>query len=159
MGVAALFLDRDGVVNVHLPGGYVTSWEEFSFREEFLETIPRLAAAFPLVVVVSNQRGVARGHLTESALADIHARMTAAVEDAGGRIDAVYYCPHEECADRKPNPGLFFTAANEHGIDLAASTMVGDQPSDRLAAERAGVGRYVDVSDLPRLVPARPSTG
>ncbi len=148
MGVAALFLDRDGVVNVHLPGRYVASWDEFAFRQEFLELSPLLAAAFACIVVVSNQRGVARGHMTVEDVAEIHERMVAEVAAAGGRIDAVYYCPHEECADRKPNPGLLLAAAREHGIDLAASTMVGDQPSDRLAAERAGIGRYVDVADL-----------
>lgn len=148
MGLAALFLDRDGVVNVHLPGRYVTTWEEFAFRPEFLELGPALAASFDRIVVVTNQRGVARGHMTDDDVRAIHERMVAEVAAAGGRIDAVYYCPHEECADRKPNPGLLLTAARDHGIDLAASTMVGDQPSDRLAAERAGVGRYLDVADL-----------
>jgi histidinol-phosphate phosphatase family protein len=148
VGVAALFLDRDGVVNVRLPGRYVTSWDEFEFREEFLAAAPGLARRFELIVVVTNQRGIERGHMTEEDLAAVHERMLAEVAAAGGRIDAIYHCPHVECADRKPNPGLLLRAAADHGIDLAASTMVGDQPSDREAAERAGVGRYLDVEEL-----------
>ncbi len=151
MGVAALFLDRDGVINVRLPDRYVEGWEQFRFRQEFLDAAPGLGRAFPLVVVVTNQRGVERGYLTEETLNAIHDRMVREVAAAGGRIDAVYYCPHVECEDRKPNPGLFLAAARDHGIDLGASTMVGDQPSDREAAQRAGVGRYVDVGDLASL--------
>lgn len=151
MGLAALFLDRDGVVNVRLPGRYVTSWDEFEFRDEFLDAAPALARRFDLVVVVTNQRGVERGFLSEDDLAAIHARMVAEVARAGGRIDAIYHCPHLECEDRKPNPGLFLKAARDHGVDLAASTMVGDQPSDREAARRAGVGTYLDVSELGEL--------
>lgn len=151
MGVVALFLDRDGVVNVRLPGRYVTTWDEFAFRPEFLAAAPGLARRFDLIVVVTNQRGIERGHMTEDDLAAIHARMVAEIEAAGGRVDAIYHCPHIACEDRKPNPGLFLRAAREHGVDLAASTMVGDQPSDREAAERAGVGTYVAVEDLAAL--------
>ena len=101
---SAVFLDRDGVINRKAPEGeYVTRWSEFAFLPGALDALRALAGAPVRVVVATNQRGIARGRMTAGDLAAIHARMRGAVLEAGGRIDAIYHCPHEGgCDCRKP---------------------------------------------------------
>jgi len=141
MPKAAVFLDRDGVINRDRPD-YVKSWEEFEFLPGVLEAFRVLASGPHQVVVVSNQSGIGRGLVGRGTVDEIHARMTEAVRRSGGRIDAVYYCPHrpdEDCPCRKPRPGLILRAARELDIDLAASWLVGDDLRDLETAEAAGV--------------------
>jgi D-glycero-D-manno-heptose 1,7-bisphosphate phosphatase len=136
-----VFLDRDGVINRKKPEPhYVTSWEEFEFLPGALEGLAALTRSGAHIVVVTNQRGIARGVYTEETLADMHARMKAAVEASGGRIDAIYYCPHEgECDCRKPLTGMFERAAREiPGVDLAEAIVIGDAMCDLEAAARLG---------------------
>jgi D-glycero-D-manno-heptose 1,7-bisphosphate phosphatase len=111
----------------------------------FLPAVPNAIALLNLagfrVIVVSNQRCVARGLLTARALESMHQRMCDALARAGGRIDAVYYCPHEvvaACNCRKPKPGMLLEAARGHDIDLAASWMIGDSDTDVEAGKNAG---------------------
>jgi D-glycero-D-manno-heptose 1,7-bisphosphate phosphatase len=135
------FLDRDGVINRKMPEPlYVTSWAEFEFLPGALEGLALLAQMDARIVVVSNQRGIARGVYTEETLADIHARMKSAIEAAGGRIDAIYYCPHEGgCDCRKPATGMFERAAREiPGVELANAIVIGDNVCDIEAAARLG---------------------
>jgi D-glycero-D-manno-heptose 1,7-bisphosphate phosphatase len=141
--LTAVFLDRDGVINRKAPDGdYVTSWDQFQFLPGALTGLARLADSALRLVVVTNQRGIALGRMSEEDLADIHDRMRAAVVAAGGRIDAVYHCPHEAgCRCRKPEVGMFEDAAREFGFELGHTAVVGDQPSDMLAAERIGALR------------------
>jgi D-glycero-D-manno-heptose 1,7-bisphosphate phosphatase len=138
--LSAVFVDRDGVINVKAPEGeYVTSWAEFAFAPGALEGLRELAALDLPVVVVTNQRAIARGRMSEADLADIHERMRAEVARAGGRIDAIYHCPHEGgCACRKPGTLLFERAAADFGIDLARAAVLGDRGSDMQAARRIG---------------------
>lgn len=137
-----LFLDRDGVVNRRVEGDYVRSWQQFSFLPGALDALAVLARWAPHVVVVTNQQGVAKGLMTEADLDDVHARMTAAVAAAGGRIDAVLACPHASsagCPCRKPAPGLAASwLADRPPVDGALSVMVGDSPSDVEMARRLG---------------------
>jgi D-glycero-D-manno-heptose 1,7-bisphosphate phosphatase len=136
-----VFLDRDGVINRKMPEPrYVTCWEEFEFLPGALEGLAALAKMDARIIVVSNQRGIARGVYTEETLADIHARMKTAVEAAGGRIDAIYYCPHAGgCDCRKPAIGMFERAAREiPGVDLAHAVVIGDNVCDVEAAARLG---------------------
>jgi D-glycero-D-manno-heptose 1,7-bisphosphate phosphatase len=136
----AIFLDRDGIINVDSPA-YIKSWEEFRFAPGSLEFLRYLAETDCLIVVVSNQSAIGRGLTTEEKLKEIHERMAAEVTESGGRIDAIYYCPHspdEGCACRKPMPGLLQRAANELNIDLANSFMLGDKASDVEAGRAAG---------------------
>ena len=136
-----IFLDRDGVINAKIDGGYVTSWEEFQFLPGALSALRRLAEANWRVVVVTNQSAVGRGLITESDLAALHDRMCARIGAAGGRIDRIYYCPHrpdEDCACRKPRPGLILRAARDLVIDLTKAWLVGDHWSDLAAAHAAG---------------------
>jgi D-glycero-D-manno-heptose 1,7-bisphosphate phosphatase len=141
MPKAAVFLDRDGVINRDRPD-YVKSWEEFEFLPGVLEAFRVLASGPHLVVVISNQSCIGRGLVSRGTVDEIHARMTEAVRRSGGRIDAVYYCPHrpdEDCPCRKPRPGLILAAARELDIDLAASWLVGDDMRDLETAKAAGV--------------------
>lgn len=141
MSKAAVFLDRDGVINRDRPD-YVKSWEEFEFLPGVLEAFRVLASGPRQIVVVSNQSCIGRGLVSRETVEEIHARMTEAVRRSGGRIDAVYYCPHrpdEDCPCRKPRPGLILKAARELDIDLAASWMVGDDLKDLETAKAAGV--------------------
>jgi D-glycero-D-manno-heptose 1,7-bisphosphate phosphatase len=138
----AVFLDRDGVINVKAPEGqYITRWEEFQFLPDVADAIARLKRAHFSVIVVSNQRGVAKGLMTVDALEEIHRRMLAQLAALNARIDAIYYCPHGTdacCACRKPAPGMLLQASKDHGIDLPNSWMVGDSDSDLLAGKNAG---------------------
>ncbi|MEA2400576.1 MAG: D-glycero-D-manno-heptose 1,7-bisphosphate phosphatase [Thermoleophilaceae bacterium] len=154
LSLSAVFLDRDGVVNRKAPeGDYVTSWTRFEFLPGALEGLRLLAEAGPPVVLATNQRGIARGRMSEADLTDIHERMTAAVAAAGGRIDAIYHCPHEGgCDCRKPGTGLFERAARDLGIELSASAVIGDRASDMEAAARIGALRLL-VGDSEEQMP------
>jgi D-glycero-D-manno-heptose 1,7-bisphosphate phosphatase len=138
----AVFLDRDGVINRKAPeGAYITRWEDFQFLPGVTEGILLLNKAGWSVIVVSNQRCVARGLLTAAELEKIHHRMNCELSQAGARLQAIYYCPHEKeppCDCRKPSPGMLLTAAREHQVDLSISWLVGDSESDIEAGKRAG---------------------
>lgn len=142
MARAAAFLDRDGVINRKAPEGqYVTRWEDFHLLPGVVEGIAELNHAGLPVIVVTNQRCVAKGLLTEAALEELHRRMSEQLAKAGVRIDAIYYCPHEvesRCRCRKPAPGMLLDAADAHGIDLGASWMIGDSQIDIEAGRNAG---------------------
>ena len=136
----AIFLDRDGVINANRPD-HVKSWDEFVFLPNALAALRKLTASDFRVIVTTNQAAIARGLVAEETVRDIHTRMIAAVERAGGRIDAVYFCPHhpdDKCGCRKPQPGLFVQAARDSDIDLARSFVIGDAFSDVAAALAIG---------------------
>lgn len=138
----AVFLDRDGVINRRIVGGYVRRWEEFEFLPGIMETLPPMHAAGFRTVLVTNQRGIALGLMSEHDLAAIHERMQQALADATGhRIDAIYFCPHDRaggCACRKPMPGMLLDAARDLDLDLSRSWMIGDSESDIEAGRAAG---------------------
>ena len=140
-GRPAVFLDRDGVLNENLDGTYVHEWGAFRFLPGALAAVAALhRAGYPLVVV-TNQAGIAHGHLSADALEEIHGRMVAAVRGAGGEIAAVLHCPHHPaagCDCRKPQPGMLRRAAGSLGLDLSRSVLVGDHLTDLLAAHAAG---------------------
>jgi histidinol-phosphate phosphatase family protein len=159
MGEQAVFLDRDGVINADR-SDFVKSWDEFVFLPTVLDALVALAKTPYKIVVVTNQSGVGRGLITELVLQDMHTRMIEQVGASGGRIDAIYYCPHvpgEGCSCRKPEPGLFFEAAEQLCIDLASSWAIGDGSRDIQAANRAGVRAILLNRVLPDpLTPASP---
>jgi len=138
----AVFLDRDGVVNVKLPEDhYVTDASEFVFLPGAFEALAMLKKLGFLLVLVTNQRGIARGMLTPDQLAAVHGFMQEELAGRGAALDSVYHCPHEvfeNCGCRKPEPGMILAARDDLGIDLAASFMVGDAPSDVAAGKNAG---------------------
>ena len=162
-------LDRDGVINRDSEQ-YIRSVDEWLPLPGSLEAIARLNKAGFVVAVVTNQSGVGRGYFSEATLAEIHDAMREQVAAAGGRIDAVYYCPHrpdEGCDCRKPKPLLLERAVREFIARKDRTCYIGDKRSDvaaaraagvrpvlvgPLASERAGEAEFADVdrfADLP----------
>jgi len=135
-----VILDRDGVIN-HDSDQFIKSPDEWKPLPGSLEAIARLTQAGFRVVVASNQSGLGRGLFCMATLNSIHAKMHKMVAMAGGRIDAIFLCPHPadaECACRKPRPGLFQTIASRYHVDLRGVPAVGDALRDIQAATEAG---------------------
>jgi D-glycero-D-manno-heptose 1,7-bisphosphate phosphatase len=144
----AVFLDRDGVINRLSTGSYVTTWDKFEFLKGAKEAIARLSDSGYLVFIITNQSAINRGLMTEAALEVIHNNMLCEIEEAGGKVEKIYYCihrPDEKCGCRKPETGLFDRANAEYDIDYADSWFVGDFESDREVAKRMGL-RFILAS-------------
>ena len=148
-GRRALFLDRDGVINVDL--GYVHTAEQTQWIPGIFELCLAARDAGFLLVVITNQAGIARGHYSEQEFREYTRWAHAQFEARGVPLAATYYCPHHptaglgsalrDCQCRKPKPGMILAAAAALGLNLADCIMVGDTRSDILAAGAAGVGR------------------
>jgi D-glycero-D-manno-heptose 1,7-bisphosphate phosphatase len=153
-GNPAVLLDRDGVINVKLPEDcYVACYSEFRFLPGVVEALAALRSLGYLLVIVTNQRGIARGLMTAQDLDVVHRAMVEHLRSAGVELDGIYHCPHdrdEGCDCRKPRPGMILRAVRELGIDLARSYMVGDSAADVAAGKSAGAitVRIGDLSDL-----------
>jgi len=135
-----VILDRDGTINVDSLD-YIKSADEWQPLPGALEAIARLNHAGWHVVVASNQSGLGRGLFEVSELNDIHTKMHQQLADVGGRIDAVFYCPHapdEACSCRKPASGLFEQIAERYGAHLKGVPAVGDSARDLVAAVAVG---------------------
>lgn len=141
-GRRAAFLDRDGVLNERLPPHeYVRCVDELRLLPGVGAAVAALEAAGLAAIVVSNQRGIARGIVSWDALRAIEAALQAELACYGARIEAFHYCPHElgaYCACRKPAPGLLLEAAQAHGLDLSRSFLIGDTESDVQAGRAVG---------------------
>ena len=139
MSERAVFVDRDGTV-IEDPG-YLSDPAAVRLVPGAADALRELHDRGFRLVVVSNQSGIARRLITEEQAAAVHERFVAELAGRGVRLDDVRYCPHAPeagCACRKPLPGLLVDAADELGVDLARSFMVGDKPSDVEAGRRAG---------------------
>lgn len=138
----AVFLDRDGTINVRPPEhDYIRDSRDFEWLPGALEGMLKLARAGLPLVVVSNQRGISRGLIAPSTLHEIEARIQGSLADHGERVVAFRYCPHgldDGCDCRKPRPGLLCSAASELGLDLHRSWMIGDSEADVEAGAAAG---------------------
>ncbi len=151
----ALFLDRDGVINVEKD--YLYKIEEFEFIEGIFDLCRYYKQKGHLIVVVTNQSGIARGYYSEDDFSRLSEWMVDEFKEQGIDIAGVYYCPHHPdisgaCSCRKPEPGMLLDAAEMLDIDLKGSVMVGDKERDIEAAVRAGVSRcylYSHVTELP----------
>ena len=140
-----IILDRDGVIN-HDSDAYIKSVEEWVPIAGSLEAIARLNHSGYTVVVASNQSGLARGYFTIETLSAIHKEMDQQLSKIGGRVDAIFYCPHgpdDACDCRKPKPGLFLQAIDKYDVDCDNSWMIGDSERDIEAAVTAGIGHTV----------------
>ncbi|UZW55075.1 D-glycero-beta-D-manno-heptose 1,7-bisphosphate 7-phosphatase [Sphingobium sp. JS3065] len=147
MSRVALFLDRDGVLNID--HGYISRVEDFEPVEGIFEALRSAAARGYSLIVVTNQSGIGRGYFTEQDYEALEAHIQALFAANGVDLTATYHCPHHPdagCDCRKPKPGMILKAAREYNIDLARSTMIGDKPSDIAAAQHAGVGKAVLVT-------------
>ncbi len=137
-----LFLDRDGVINEDKPGGYILNAGEFHFYNGVLDAFKIFGEKFGRIIIVTNQRGIGKGMMTEDDLTAIHEKMKAGVKKAGASIDAIYYCTSTSNAafERKPNPGMALRAKNDFPeIDFNKSIMVGNNISDMLFGKNAGM--------------------
>jgi D-glycero-D-manno-heptose 1,7-bisphosphate phosphatase len=143
----ALFLDRDGVINEEV--NYLYLWEECQFVDGIAELIATANNLGYVTCVITNQAGIGRGIYSEEDFHLFMGHMTDALLKQGARIDAIYFSPYhpehgvgrykQESEDRKPNPGMLLRAAEEHGIDLSRSLLIGDRCSDIQAGAAAGV--------------------
>ncbi len=135
----ALFLDRDGTINVD--HGYVHSRDRFDFIDGIFDFCRAAQAKGYLIIVVTNQSGIARGYYTEADYRTLTDWMVGEFAREGVTVTGVLHSPDLSGPDRKPEPGLFLKARDKWGIDMAASVSLGDKPRDVEAGERAGVGR------------------
>lgn len=144
------FLDRDGVINLKAPeGDYIKSWSEFHFLPGAIEAIRLLNDHNWHVVIITNQRGIARQLMTMHDLNRIHFFMEEELQNHGAHVDGVYVCPHEKgtCHCRKPDIGLFMQAEQDFPVDKSKSWMIGDSQSDIEAGRNYGI-RTISVVNL-----------
>jgi len=145
-----LFLDRDGVINHEVHPQYISTWEEFKFYDGAKVAIQIFTQKFNRIIVVTNQRGIAKGITKLEDMKTIHKNMLTAVEAIGGKIDAVYYCPEMESPNRKPNPGMGLQAAKDFpDIDLAKAIMVGNTLSDMQFGRNLGIHTVFVTTNRP----------
>ncbi|MUK64672.1 D-glycero-beta-D-manno-heptose 1,7-bisphosphate 7-phosphatase [Aliivibrio fischeri] len=153
MSKPAVFIDRDGVINVDR--GYVHKRDDFEYIDGVFEATKKLKEMGYLLVLVTNQSGIARGMFTEDQFEILTEWMDWNFADNGVDFDGIYYCPHhpeatvekykEECDCRKPNPGMLVSAQRFLDIDMENSIMIGDKKEDMMAAQAAGVGTRILV--------------
>jgi len=148
----AIFLDRDGTLNIDY--GYVHKIDDFTFIEGSIEALQQLKAMGYLLVLVTNQSGIARGLFTEAQFLTLTEWMDWSLADRGVDLDGIYYCPHhpegqgeyrQVCDCRKPNSGMLLQGIQELNIDPAQSVMIGDKTEDLLAGKNAHIGKLVLV--------------
>ncbi|MDO9094919.1 MAG: D-glycero-beta-D-manno-heptose 1,7-bisphosphate 7-phosphatase [Rubrivivax sp.] len=143
-----VILGRDGILNEYREG-HVTAPEEWHPVPGALEAVARINHAGWHTVVATNQSGIGRGMIDMSAVNAVHAHMYQQLQVQGGRIDAVFFCPHtpeEDCDCRKPKPGLMLDIGRRYGVDLAGVPMVGDTARDLIAAQAAGCEPHLVLS-------------
>jgi D-glycero-D-manno-heptose 1,7-bisphosphate phosphatase len=152
--VRYIFLDRDGVLNRKQPeGDYVTSWARFEWLPGAVEALARLRAAGMTTILVTNQRGVALGRMSQEDLESVHREMQAGLAQRNARLDAIYFCPHHvnECDCRKPDIGLFQQAMKDFPeIRPGNSVVIGDSISDIEAGRRLGM-RTIFIEGDPEI--------
>lgn len=153
----ALFLDRDGIINID--HGYVSTPNDFEFCEGIFSLCKRFEAEGFLIIVVTNQSGIGRGYYSTEAFLQLNKWMVNQFSIQGVNIRDTFYCPHhpqkaqgeylKDCDSRKPNTGMFERAKEKYAIDMSASVMIGDRMSDMQASEAASVGhRYLLSNNL-----------
>lgn len=153
MSHKAVFLDRDGVINVD--HGYVYQAEKFEFVEGVFEACRLFKAKGYKLIVVTNQSGIGRGYYSEADFAVLTQWMKTQFSEQGCDIDAVYFCPHhpekalpqylQQCDCRKPMPGMLLQGIAEFSLNASECVMIGDKSSDIKAAKAAGLGRAILV--------------
>lgn len=147
----ALFLDRDGTLNVEK--NYVYKIRDFEFIEGIIEIIRTYQENGFLIFIITNQAGIARGYYSENDFRILTDWMIRELKTFGIEIAKVYHCPHHpditgECDCRKPKPGLILKAINEFNINPSESVLIGDKKSDILAGENAGIGKNLFIQHL-----------
>ncbi|MFW9881075.1 MAG: D-glycero-beta-D-manno-heptose 1,7-bisphosphate 7-phosphatase, partial [Candidatus Thorarchaeota archaeon] len=128
-----IFLDRDGVINKEV--GHLSDPENFEFIPRSIEALKILKQKGYLLIIITNQAGIARGYYSEKILHNIHAKMNNILKENNVMLDDIFYCPHHPeftgvCECRKPLPGMIFKAKSKYNIDLSESYMIGDTLND-----------------------------
>ena len=146
VGNKALFLDRDGVINIDT--GYVHKIEDFEFIDGIFDVCRFFQEKGFMIIVVTNQAGIARGYYDETDFHTLTEWMVGKFKEKGIMITDVFFCPHHpeftgSCSCRKPEPGMILEAAEKYNIDLDRSILIGDKVSDIEAADNAGVGMAI----------------
>ncbi len=145
----AFFIDRDGVINSDEGHYYIYRKEDFVFNPDIAEALSLIKEAGFLLVLITNQGGVAKGTYTENDVHEVHSFMQQKLRENHAEFDAIYYCPHHSdvsnCDCRKPKPGMILQAQKEHHISLKDSYLIGDSVRDVQAGEAAGVGHCSQV--------------
>ncbi len=147
-----VFLDRDGTINEDR--GYIGDPADVVLIDGAAEAIRRLNRLGVPVIVLTNQSGIGRGYYNRTDLVAVNKRLSELLEEKGAHVDGIYWCPHrpdENCECRKPGTKLLEDAADEHGIDLARSVMVGDKISDLELARRVGMKRVLVLTGYGEL--------
>ncbi|HYQ58839.1 MAG TPA: HAD family hydrolase [Draconibacterium sp.] len=147
----ALFLDRDGTINIEK--NYVYKIEDFEFTPGIFKLVKSYHDEGFLIFVTTNQSGIARKYYTEEDFCRINTWMADKFEEQNIKITKVYHCPHHpditgDCLCRKPNPGMLLQAIHEFNIDPANSVLIGDKKRDILAGQRAGIGKNLYIQNL-----------
>lgn len=148
----AVFLDRDGVLNREM-GDYVCRFEDFELLDNF-DALKSLQDKGYLLIVATNQGGLAKGWYTEDELAKMHTHLKAAYGEHGVTFTDIFYCPHHpnftgECDCRKPKPGMLLRGIEKYNVDPSSSYFIGDRERDMEAASAAGVKGILINSDQP----------
>lgn len=147
-----LFLDRDGVINHEKHRQYVTNFGEFHFYDGVKQSLQYLSQRFGRLVIATNQRGVEKALMTEDDLTAIHRGMVIEIEEAGGKIDAIYYNTSldDDHPNRKPQPGMALLAREMFAeIDFSRSVMIGNNISDMQFGRNAGMFTVFVTTTLP----------
>lgn len=149
-----LFIDRDGVVNDEKHLDYIHTWDEFKFYKGVKEAFKIFNKKFGIIVMITNQRGVAKGLTKLEDLHLIHKNMLQEIEDAGGRIDQIYFCAEMESENRKPGIGMGSQAMKDFpNIDLSKSMMIGNTLSDMKFGRNLGVAINIFLPTTRKDVP------
>lgn len=141
-----VFLDRDGVINKEKGNEYITSWAEFVFQPGVLTSLRQLTHAGIKIIVITNQSCIGRGIVSREAVEEIHQEMILTAAQHGGKIFAVYFCPHrpeDRCSCRKPEPGLLLRAAKDLSLELKGSYLIGNSLSDIAAGTQVGCTTFL----------------
>ena len=159
--MSLVILDRDGVINYD-SDDYIKSPDEWLPLPGSLEAIARLCRADYTVIVATNQAGVGRGIFSLDMLIRIHSKMASSIRDKGGRLDSVFFCPHnpaDQCSCRKPKPGMLLEISDRLGIGLSGVPFVGDSLTDLEAAAAAGAMPVMVKTGRGRLTQEQLSQG
>ena len=152
----AIFFDRDGVINRRLPDTYVKNWSEFELLPGIADVLREVKQRGYLAIIITNQRGVGLGLMTEADLDDIHENLQALMlREAGTRFDDIFTANDidDSSGRRKPAPTMILEAAEKWNIDLSESWMIGDSPSDIEAGKRAGTKTAFAITDHTDAIP------
>ena len=157
--VKAVFLDRDGTININEPE-YTHKKEDFKLFKETIPALKKLSKTDYKIIVITNQSGIARGYYTVAQMEELHKWMTVEFKKKGIRIDGIYYCPHgpdDNCSCRKPKPRMLLKAGEDFGLNLSKSWIVGDDFRDIVAGREANIKTIKIGKKMPKNLKLEPN--